>query len=116
MEQIFGCLAKKSTSLPSKECHPELDTSPLLDLAGHRQFQMLIGMLQWLVIIGRPDLCHALTSLSRFGACSCEYHLDLAVQIFRYLKTVPHPVICINSSPLEYERTAGFSLLIPDFL
>jgi len=116
VERIFGCLPFNSTPLPPNDCHPELDESPLLDLGGHRQFQMLIGMLQWLVTIGRPDLCHALTSLNRFGACPREYHLDLAVHIFGYIKRVPQPVICIDSKPLEYERTAGFSKIYLDFL
>ena len=103
MEPIFRCLAKKSTPLFPAHCRPGIDTSPLLDLAGHGKFQMLIHMLQWLVTIGRSDLCHALTSLNRFGACSREYHLDLAMHIFRYLKMVPHLVIYVDSNPFEYE-------------
>ena len=38
------------------------------------------------------------------------------MHIFGYLKRAPSPVICIDSKPLEYERIAGFDLMIPDFL
>ena len=32
VERIFGTISKESTPLPSKDCHPEMDTTPLLDL------------------------------------------------------------------------------------
>ena len=102
VERVFGTLKSKSIALPVEDCHPELDESPLLDLDGHRKFQMLIGMLQWLVTIGRPDLSHSLTSLNRFGACPCETHLELALHIFSYIKTVRDPKIAIDSRTLEY--------------
>ena len=66
--------------------------------------------------MGKPDLCHAFTSLNWFLACPREYHLDLALQIFGYLKQTPSPVICIDSSPLEYEIISAYNLLIPNFL
>ena len=66
--------------------------------------------------IGRPDLSHSLTFLNRFGACPQEYHLDLTVRIFSYLKCVNSPKIAIDSSLLEYERSVPFHKLIPDFL
>ena len=49
IEQIFGTLPKEGTSLPSTECNPEMDDAPLLDLNGHRKYQMVLGMLQWLM-------------------------------------------------------------------
>ena len=116
VDRIFGCQAKVSTPLPVTDCHPELDTSPLLGLDDHRKFQMLLGMLQWLVMICRPDLCHLVASLNRFGACPREYHLDLAVRSFGYLKTVTDPKICIDHRPMEFSRTKPeFHKLIPDF-
>ena len=77
---------------------------------------MLIGMIQWLVFIGKPDLCHALTSLNRFGACLREYHLELTVHIFGYLKQVLSPLIAMDLQPLEFDRTNFLKKLIPDFL
>ena len=56
VEHFFGYLTKNSTPILVEGCHLEMDFSSLLDLAGHRQFQMFIDMLQWLVTIGRPDL------------------------------------------------------------
>ena len=103
VERIFGTLSKESTPLPVTELHPELDTSPLLGLDDHRKYQMLLGMLQWLVTICRPDLCNVVASLNRFGACPRETHLDLAVRTFGYLKQVPDPRIAIDHRPLVFK-------------
>ena len=117
VERMFGTIAKETTPLPTTDCHPEMDQSPLLDLDGHRKFQMLLGMLQWLMAIGRPDLSQVVACLNRFGAAPREYHLDLAVRCFGFIKQVPNPVIAIDSRPLEIDRTfPDFNALIPDFL
>ena len=117
VERIYGCLAKVSTPLPVTDCHPELDESPLLELDDHRKYQMLLGMLQWLVMICRIDLCHLVSSLNRFGACPRQTHLDLAVRAFGYLKQVPDPQICIDHRPMLFNRTKPeFTKLIPDFM
>ncbi len=101
VEAEFGILAKEKTPMPTKDdqAHPEVDTSPLLGLDDHRKFQMLLGMLQWMVTIGRPDLCHAVTSLNRFGACPREFHLELAVRVFGYIKMFPTRQLAIDSHP-----------------
>ena len=117
VERIFGCLSKESSPLPVTDCHPELDTSPLLGLDDHRKYQMLLGMLQWLVTISRPDLCTLVSSLNRFGACPRESHLDLAVRAFGYLKQVPDPKIAIDWRPMKFTRSSPrFEQLRPDFL
>ncbi len=78
---------------------------------------MLLGMLQWLSSIGRPDLSQVVSSLNRFGAAPRRYHLDLAIRVFGYLKWKPHPQIAIDSRPIEFVRTdPDFTQLIPDFL
>ena len=78
---------------------------------------MLLGILQWLVMICRPDLSHLVSSLNRFGACPRQGHLDLAVRAFGYLKQVRDPQICIDHRPMEFNRTTPeFHKLIPDFL
>ena len=117
IERMFGNLKKEKTPLPREDCHPELDQSPLLDLDGHRKFQMILGMLQWMVTIGRPDLCNLVSCLNRFGACPREGHLDLAIRGMGYVKAVPDPKIAIDSSPMEYERQLpNYTKLHPDFV
>jgi len=117
VERMFGCLPKEKTPLPTTDCHPEMDESPLLGLDDHRKFQMLLGMLQWLVTIGRPDLCNVVSSLSRFGACPRETHLDLAIRVFGFIKTTINVQIAIDHRPMNFARNEpDFKTLIPDFL
>ena len=117
IERIFGTLPKRSTPLPSAECHPEMDDTPLLDLDGHRKYQMVLGMLQWLMSIGRPDLSQVVASLNRFGAAPRAGHLKLALWAFGFIKQTPNKVIAIDSRPLPINRpTPDFDKLIPDFL
>ena len=88
VERIFGCLPQVSTPIPVTDCHPELDTSSLLGLDDHRNYQMLLGMLQWMISIGKPELCQCVSSLNRFDACPRHGHLDLLSVILGTLK--PH--------------------------
>ena len=68
VERIYGCLPKESTPMPVTEYHPELDDIPLLGLDDHRKLQRLLGILQWMVIIDKPELFQVASSLNRFGA------------------------------------------------
>ena len=85
VESMFGNLVKTAIPLKSDD-HPELDQSEILGDDGHRKFQMLIGMLNWIVGIGRFDVAHATASLSRFSACPRKGHLERALRVFGYLK------------------------------
>ena len=117
IEKIHGCLPKESTPLPVTDCHPELDTTPLLGLDDHRKFLILLGMLQWLVILGRPELCQLVSSLNQFGACPMEGHLDLAVRSFGYVKTTINVHIAIDSRLMEVAHAhPNFKMIIPDFI
>ena len=68
---------------------PELDDTNFLDTKGHRNYQQLIGIAQWLITCGRIDLVQAVNSLSRFSAAPREGHLKAAERIFRYVKSKP---------------------------
>jgi hypothetical protein len=46
--------------------HPDLDLSPELDLTGIRQFQSLIGALQWLVTLGRFYILIGVATMGSF--------------------------------------------------
>ena len=62
-------------------------------------------------------MCNLVSSLNRFGAAPREYHLDLAVRSFSYVKRTKQKDIAIDSSPLEYHRDyPEYEFLAPDFL
>ena len=117
VERMFGTLAKEKTPLPVEDEHPELNDSSLLNQNDHRKYQMLIGMLQWLVTIGKPELCSTVASLNRFAAAPRQRHLELAIRVFGYLKTTVNKQIAIDSRPMDFTRIhPEFEKLRPDFL
>ena len=65
---------------------PELDTTPLLNTAGQKLYQRLIGIGVWLVCIGRFDIHFTINQLSRFARESRKGHLDDAIRVFGFLQ------------------------------
>ena len=78
--------------------HPEFDDSELLDNVGHHLYQRMVGILQWIVLIGRYDVCYATSSLSRFSSSPRQGHLDRVKRVFGYLRVNPNKSIRINPS------------------
>ena len=97
VESMFGAL-KKFTHPAETGDHPELDESPVLSEDMHRKFQMLIGMLVWINVLGRADIAHVTTSLSRFTACPREGHLERVLRVFGFLKKRSNRRFKIDSS------------------
>ena len=117
MEGVYGYLPKKSTPMLVTECYPELDVTPLLFIDDHCKFQMLLGILQSMVTIGKPELFQITSSLNYFGACPCEGHLDLAVRCFGYAKTTIHKKIDMNSISMQVNRTTpNITKLVPGYI
>ena len=56
-----------------------------------------MGILIWVVGIGRSDVAHATSSLSIFSACPREGHLDRALRVFGFLKKRPNRIYVVNS-------------------
>ena len=82
--------------------HPELDTSELCDEHQTKQFQTLIGQLQWLISLGRFDIAVHVMSLSRFRAQPRKGHLDRAKRIVGYLLFLPDCAIRFRTGEPDF--------------
>jgi hypothetical protein len=85
---LDGELWPHRTPLPER-CHPELDDGTFLSELGIRKFQMLIGMVQWAVTIGRLDISFAVSLLSRFLVAPRDTSLGAGVLSFWLSQKVP---------------------------
>jgi hypothetical protein len=65
---------------------PELDVSPELPPTDAAYFMSLIGMLRWIVELGRVDVCLECSMLSSHLALPREGHLYQLFQVYAYLK------------------------------
>lgn len=78
--------SKASTTL-SSGYRPELDYTRELSDEKANYYQNLIGVLRWIVELGRIDITTAVSLLSAYLAQPREGHLEQALHIFAYLKS-----------------------------
>jgi hypothetical protein len=102
-EKMFGKAPKTIYTSPIlRGDHPELDTSEFLDEAGIKDYQSLIGALQWLVSIGRFDINTAVMTMSTFRSEPRKGHMDRVKRIFGYLYKMKHAIICVRVEEPDY--------------
>ena len=65
---------------------PELDVSRELNVTDAAYYQSLIGILRWIVELGRVDVCLEVPIMSSQFALPREGHLEQVLHIFAYLK------------------------------
>ena len=102
-EQMFG--EKPSTKVTSpleKNDHPELDDSELCDAEEVRQFQSVVGSLQWAISLGRIDITTAVMTLSRFRSMPRKGHLARAKRVVAYLRKMSDACIRIRTHEPDY--------------
>ncbi len=76
-EHMFGSKPKQNVTSPlEKGDHPELDMSDELDADGIKNYQSLIGALQWAVSLGRIDITTAVMTMSGFRVAPRKGHLE----------------------------------------
>lgn len=102
-------LVKKADTPMTTAYVPELDVSPELDPDEAAYFQSLIGILRWMVELGRVDICLEVSLLSSHLALPRSGHLEQVFRIFAYLKSHHNGEIVLDpSDPVinqsEFER------------
>ena len=101
-ERMFMEKPRKSRPPLEGGDHPERDTSELCDEHQTKQFQTLIGQLQWLISLGRFDIAVHVMSLSRFRAQPRKGHLDRAKRIVGYLLFLPDGAIRFRTGEPDF--------------
>ena len=104
-ESMFGCRPKTPYTSPlTINDHPELDTYDLLENDGIAKYQSLLGTLQWMISLGRFDICTAVMTMSGFHVAPREGHLDCLRQIYGYLCKMKHGYLCVRTGGLLGHR------------
>ena len=80
-------LRKGSNSPLTTYYRPECDTSPELDAYDSSYYASLIGILRWLVELGRIDITCETSMMSSYVAMPREGHPQQLFHIFSYLKS-----------------------------
>ena len=80
-------LPPRVTTPMTTSYRPELDVSPELNHSWAAYYQSLIGVLRWIVELGRVDVCLECSLMSSHLALPREGHLEQVLRIFGYLKS-----------------------------
>jgi hypothetical protein len=80
-----GKLPFKAETPIQTSFRPELDVTPELNPTDAAYFQSIIGILRWIVELGRIDICLKVSMLSSHVALPREGHLAQTFHIFSYL-------------------------------
>ena len=97
LEEGNNTLGQEPTPM-SESFKPVLNQSELLSAKGHRKFQQLVGIAQWLITCGWFDISFAVISINRFSSVPLNRHMKVAVRIFKYLNKTPECRIRIDPS------------------
>ena len=87
---------------------PEIDSSPELDPRRANYYQGLIGILRWVVELGRIDIIVAVSQLSRYLAMPREGHLEQALHIFAYLKAHGRSTLVFDDTTPTFDKDRFF--------
>ena len=93
VKNIETYLKKQGKALPTKapapfsnDYRPELDVSPELTMSEAAHYQSLIGVLRWIVELGRADVTTEASMLASCLALPRQGHLQQLYNVFAYLK------------------------------
>lgn len=92
-ERLFGEKPKHYYSPLEPNDHPELDISPFCGEEDTKIYQSLIGALQWIISLGRFDICVHVMSLSSFRVKPRTGHLSRVKRIYGYISKFKHAAI-----------------------
>jgi hypothetical protein len=109
IKNVHYHLTKKGMKLPYTapnplftDYRPELDVTPELGEAEASYYHTLIGVLRWIVELGRVDIDVEVSMMSLHLALPREGHLKELYHIFAYLKARPNAETC-----LSFQRKTG---------
>jgi hypothetical protein len=98
-------LPKRVETPLSHGYRPELDFSNELDGSQTNYYQGLIGVLRWIVELGRIDIIAPVSLLSHYMVSPREGHLQQVYHIFAYLKQFNRSMIVFDDSEPNFSDT-----------
>ena len=111
VKNVEDYLAKKGQKLKRKAASPitpnyspEIDSSPELSDVESTYYQSLIGILRWMVEMGRMDIITEVSMLSSYDAMPRVGHLEQVFHIFSYLKIHHNARLMLDPSYPEIDE------------
>jgi len=99
-------LRAKATNVLPKGYRPEIDVTEELGVEEASYYQSLIGILRWMVELGRVDICTEVSMMSSHLALPRKGHLDGLLHMFAYLKTHHNSEMVFDPSEPDLDMTS----------
>ena len=97
-------LPKKVRTPYPKDYRPELDLSPELGPSEASYYHSCIGVLRWIVELGRVDIITEVSLLASHLALPRKGHLDTVIRIFAYLKNKHNSLMVFDPTYPEIDE------------
>ena len=98
-------MSKKAETPLTSSYRPELDISPELGSIEASYFMSLIGILRWIVELGRVDVCLEVSMMSSHMAMPREGHLNEVLHIFSYLRKYHNAEMVFDPSDPDIDES-----------
>ena len=99
------CLPVKAPTPFNSGYRPETDVSPELNATDAAYFQSLIGVLRWIVELGRVDVNTETSMLASCMALPRKGHLEQVFHIFAYLKNKHNSEMVFDPSDPDIDES-----------
>ncbi len=101
----YSIPARADNSFPV-DYDPSTDLSDLLDPDSSSFYQHLIGVMRWMVELGRIDIGTEVSMLSSYLACPCKGHLESALHVMGYLRLKHNSRLIFDPTYPDFDLTA----------
>ena len=103
-QEKWSMPAKAETPMVSTY-RPELDVTPELNETDAAYYMSLIGILRWMVELGRVDICLEVSMMSSHLAMPREGHLRAVFNIFAHLKKYHNSELVYDPSEPDFDKS-----------
>jgi hypothetical protein len=98
-------LAKKATNPYKAGYEPELDVSELLEPEDATYYQSQIGVLRWMIELGRVDIITEVSLLASQLAQPREGHLEAVFHLYAHLRHKHNSRLCLDPTYPEIDKS-----------
>jgi hypothetical protein len=105
--EILGKKLPAKAKTPMQTSYrPELDVTEELGAQEGSYYQLLIGILRWMVELGRIDICLEVSMMSSHLALPRQGHLEQLLHVFAYLKKNHNAELVLDPSDPVVDETS----------
>ena len=102
LSQRGDTLKTKTSCVFPSGWKPECDTTALLGDDDASYYQQQIGVLRWMVELGRIDICTEVSMLAAFSAAPRQGHLLAVLHLYAYLKNHKRSRLVLDPSKFDH--------------